>query len=771
MVTIPNPDELPAGILAADESVHLTVCATGPQSKWIAPLLSTPRRVVLVFTSERLLVITSAKRGELASLSECRWHDVEKMRLGRISNRLTLRYEDGRCEVFTLTRTRDASSARDLIASLPHGGRSERGGRQPLCPSCFARMVEATYHCGSCGSVFRDPRMAFRFALWWPGGGYFFLRRHSAGVSIVVCELLFLALIKLTWDLQKIQRIENAWPGTVGIVLAWLILKVTTAMHARSVARELIIDRNPETRSRQIPPVVLAATAREVAVATGSAAIAAAAAANRAAEVVERTATQIAASPHYQRVVTELASAGPRAFLSEDLQDEEREAVEQEQKALVATVRPAFGLLLERGEKILYATRGAMPYSILDYFGSVLLLYFVRRCVYVFTDRRMFVIRVGVDDKPLPTVSAVHYRDVKSCTFAGGFGFTVNMKLTLAYHDGRKETFNRIPLSDLERIRVLLPAAIANAPEANAPRATRGRVHYCTWCGTRLFKGVPTCRSCGARYANRRTALLLALLIPGGGYFYLRMPKLGIADAVLESFLALNAAGLLVGAMINPVVYARPAAIICALFMIEKLVSVRHALDQASEFVGLAPARTFQKPSLRVAKPNRVLNTALLAGGILLILAGGAIRAPLYPLQSELARLSNDLEKDEPRMKAWEKQQKADAQEIMSLGERVMTLGYKARGRRYWTERNRIVIQPWFYDDSLQSQYDQLRHEFESKRAAYAVEQDAYRAAALSYNARLARARELEDRIGGVWFAMLPTEALTDIVTKLDAAD
>jgi len=165
------------------------------------------------------------------------------------------------------------------------------------------------------------------------------------------------------------------------------------------------------------------------------------------------------------------------------------------------------------------------------------------------------------------------------------------------------------------------------------------------------------------------------------------------------------------------------------------------------------------------------LNTALLAGGILLILAGGAIRAPLYPLQSELARLSNDLEKDEPRMKAWEKQQKADAQEIMSLGERVMTLGYKARGRRYWTERNRIVIQPWFYDDSLQSQYDQLRHEFESKRAAYAVEQDAYRAAALSYNARLARARELEDRIGGVWFAMLPTEALTDIVTKLDAAD
>ncbi|HEX8618450.1 MAG TPA: hypothetical protein VF911_12750 [Thermoanaerobaculia bacterium] len=687
-------NELPPNVLAGDEQILLQSSATGPQPRSIAWLLSTSRRVALLFTNQRLLCVKRTA-AEITSISEIRWHDVRRASVSRVSLRLSLRYGNGRAEVFTFRDRGEANAARSLLVALLPVGAAGRSGRRPLCPACYAKGPQRVSRCKSCGVAFRDPRAAVRFALWWPGGGYFFLRRYTAAIFALVFELFLVVLVRTTWRFHELDRVENPWAITLLLVIVWCIWKAATAIHVAGAARELIVDLTPEKRSAQIPPVVLATTAREVgqvgvaaAVVTGTAAVAASARAGTAAatavaasaragqQMVAETTAQIAASPQYQRLL-DLANAGPAPFLRSDLSEEERRELEKEQLDLLGPVARAFHPLLEPGERVVHATRGAMPYTLLDYLGSVVFLYFVRRCVYVFTDRRMFAIRVALNDRPLPTVSAVWYGDVDSFSFAGGFGFTVNMKLSFVYRNGRKETFNRIPLADLERIRAFLPNALASTPPAPAtPERFRERRHFCSWCGSMLRPRIYTCITCGATYRKPAIASALAALVPGGGYFYVRMPKLGTADALLESFLMLNGAGLLIGAVSGSgPEYKAAAALVSVVLLIEKLVSIRHATDEAVEFVPLRDAKLLAKPMLTATSDERrLLNGLVVAIGVTVILAAAAVRIPLYPLQIELARHTKELEQRHARVKALQREHEAVVHELNALRTQLYAL-------------------------------------------------------------------------------------------------
>ena len=56
----------------------------------------------------------------------------------------------------------------------------------------------------------------------------------------------------------------------------------------------------------------------------------------------------------------------------------------------------------------------------------------------------------------------------------------------------------------------------------------------CPKCGMRLFDLVTECRHCGLEFKKGNVASFLAAFLPGGGYFYLRQPFLGAAEAILE---------------------------------------------------------------------------------------------------------------------------------------------------------------------------------------------------------------------------------------------
>ncbi|HYO78036.1 MAG TPA: hypothetical protein VE010_16375 [Thermoanaerobaculia bacterium] len=764
-------NELPPDVLVGDEQILLRASATGPQPRSVAWLLSTSRRVALLFTNQRLLCVKRSA-AEITSISEIRWSDVRRASVSRISLRLSLRYGDGRGEAFTFKDRGEANAARALLASLVPVGAAGRFGRRPLCPACYAKGPQRVSRCESCGVAFRDPRAAVRFALWWPGGGYFFLRRHTAALFAVVFELFLLVLVRTTWRFHELERVHNPWTITLLLVLVWCIWKAASAMHVAAAARELIVDLTPEKRNLQIPPVVLATTARDVgqvgvaaAVATGTAAATAVAASARAGtaavaasaragqQIVAEATAQIAASPQYQRIL-DLGNAGPAPFLTGELPEEE---LENELLDLLSPIARAFQPLLEPGERVLHATRGAMPYSLLDYVGSVVLLYFVRRCVYVFTDRRMFAIRVSLKGRPLPTVSAVWYGDVASFSFAGGFGFTVNMKLSFVYRNGRKETFNRIPLADLERIRAFLPDALeSTVPAPATPERFRERRHFCSWCGSMLRPRVYTCITCGATYRKPAIASALAAFVPGGGYFYVRMPKLGTADALLESFLILNGAGFLVGALSGSGPgYKAAAAFACVLLLIEKLVSIRHATEEALEFVPHRDAKIFAKPMLATTTDEqRLVNGLVVAAGVTLIAAFAAVRVPLYPLQIELATHTKELEERHPHVAALRNEHDAIVHDLEALR----------------AETNKLYYALDRSDPAQQRRLDEGYEALRIKENEYQASERRFRALEEAHHERLERVKYLEERIGDTWMVFTPEEALLDLVVRASEA-
>ena len=113
------------------------------------------------------------------------------------------------------------------------------------------------------------------------------------------------------------------------------------------------------------------------------------------------------------------------------------------------------------------------------------------------------------------------------------------------------------------------------ANPAAAPAAGSARHFLCPRC-RRRWAGDQTCAQCRLPFKNRRLGFWMALLAPGGGYFYTGHLWLGIGDAVAEMFLLVLVL-LGVGGMVMGEADAAGVAVVgAALLGIEKLISVYH---------------------------------------------------------------------------------------------------------------------------------------------------------------------------------------------------
>ncbi len=753
--------------------------ATGPQPAAVAWAISTNRRVTLIFTDLRLICLKTRSSEQIAeTVSEILWGDVQKATVGRISNRLRVSYRAAGSEVFNIDRSEDAAHLRQVVPSLVESATEETaGGRRALCPACFGHVARNEYRCSSCEGVFRHPVSATLLALWLPGAGHFYVRRYAAAVFAIVFELFLLATLSAIWGLHHLGRLQSPRSATLALAILWISWRLATALHVRSAARDLLIDH--DRRRKTLDSVRLGhavrVAAEKLAAVTGTGALVAARAGQA---LVKEAATQIRGE-----LSTEPAQPASGFTLVADLQTVHdaraadtgsEDCLGDEQRNLVSLVEPAFAPLLERDERVLYATRGAVPYSILDYLSLVILLYFVRRCVYVFTDRRIFVIRVGIDDKPLPTVSAICYGDIVAFRFSGGFGFTVNMKLTLKYPNGRSETFNRIPLADLERIRSLLPEVLPSAPAAPAtPDRFRERRHFCCWCGSTLRARVYRCLTCRVGYRNARTARILAILVPGGGYFYAGLPKLGMLDAFVETFLLLNAIGLILGAAYGGgMTYAKSAALLVAILFIEKVVSVRHSVEHIAEFVPAGSAVMVRRPVLRVRLEKSGMGTTFVLAVLGFMLAiGVAARLPLYGVQIDLAKqmkMSTVLRADADRL---EKELLAIRAEVQSIDAELKRIERDERWHSYTVDSRLPIRETHFSDSFVDAQYQRSFRKFRDAYARYQELEGRYRDAVHAYNAGVENAIALERRIGATWQSITLLGAARDIGQKISARD
>ncbi len=199
-----------------------------------------------------------------------------------------------------------------------------------------------------------------------------------------------------------------------------------------------------------------------------------------------------------------------------------KKRVEKRQRRLLMKI-PFINPFLEEGEIILLVTSGYAPLTKLERFLLRYLTVFQRRALFVFTDRRLIYI---------PTTFTYGYRySLAEVRYASCKSIQVNRSsLVLELSSGVIERFPYINRKERRKIE----AVIAKVPLGEGPKRATSMTYLCARCGAAILNNSDCCPKCRLRFRIPGKAGLMALLIPGGGYFYIGNTLYGFGSAILE---------------------------------------------------------------------------------------------------------------------------------------------------------------------------------------------------------------------------------------------
>jgi hypothetical protein len=190
---------------------------------------------------------------------------------------------------------------------------------------------------------------------------------------------------------------------------------------------------------------------------------------------------------------------------------------------------PILKQFLKPDEEILLAVRACSPMSLFEQMTMGWIIFYLKRCVLVVTNKRILHFPSKTNFAPKATVAQILYGDIAEAKLRGFLGRV----LTLKYRSGKKEGFNYIQSPEFKKLKAIL----ASLPKGGQPSEVSERHHLCPRCQARLLKGRFSCPNCHLKFKDGERALRLSILYPGGGYFYTKHPFLGIGDAIVEGFL------------------------------------------------------------------------------------------------------------------------------------------------------------------------------------------------------------------------------------------
>ncbi len=245
--------------------------------------------------------------------------------------------------------------------------------------------------------------------------------------------------------------------------------------------------------------------------------------------------------------------------------------VEKKMRKLLEKVSFLRPFLVE-GEKVLLVTRACSPSSFFEQFLTGWIVYYLKRSLLVFTNKRIFHIPTTMRYNYRNSVASISYGDCEDIRMKG-------RQLAVTYRKGGKEQF--LYVSEKKKIKAMLKDLALEAGTATQG----GRTHLCPKCTGELKQDVYSCPSCRLEFKDMGTARKLSLLYPGGGYFYARHPILGLSDALTELFLMV----MVVIAFITVINGEQGALPILVLFGIvlamEKALTVYHAKHFIKEYI------------------------------------------------------------------------------------------------------------------------------------------------------------------------------------------
>jgi hypothetical protein len=230
---------------------------------------------------------------------------------------------------------------------------------------------------------------------------------------------------------------------------------------------------------------------------------------------------------------------------------------------------------LKTGEKILLVSTGYSPISSLAQYVTGFLFVYLKRSLFVFTNHRIFHVPTTPNYKFKQSLSQIYYAGCQSIELKGG---TLVVQYTKS---GKIEKFRAMALSERKKIRTLLK----QRPFSGTKNQVGERFYLCPQCTRLLTVTKYVCESCGLKFKNKIVAYILAILFPGGGYFYSRHYLLGLLNAIVEIFLLLYIAvtvedvlNRVEGSMVHLLVFG-------AIFVAVKIIAVIHSTHFIEEFI------------------------------------------------------------------------------------------------------------------------------------------------------------------------------------------
>ncbi len=269
----------------------------------------------------------------------------------------------------------------------------------------------------------------------------------------------------------------------------------------------------------------------------------------------------------------EIAFSNPKGKFKEDIKEKQLQMIEK--------YVPLLEQFLEPGEEILLVMRGCSPVSPREHLTIGWIVFLLKRCTLVVTNRRILHFPSKTNFTPRNSVAQIRYGDVEMIKPSTWMG----RKFMVKYKNGSKETF--IYVRESRKLKAVLSLLqIQGQPET----LLRVRHHLCPKCTAPLNPGIYSCARCGLAFKNERKARVLSIFLPGGGYFYTGHHFLGIGDAIAESALLVvvitSLAALLFGA-VDPLEKMKLLVIFGVLLVYEKLISIYHARHYVKEYIPL----------------------------------------------------------------------------------------------------------------------------------------------------------------------------------------
>jgi TM2 domain-containing membrane protein YozV len=255
------------------------------------------------------------------------------------------------------------------------------------------------------------------------------------------------------------------------------------------------------------------------------------------------------------------------------------EKIMKQQTKILTSFSPFLKKILDPGEEIFLAVKATSPTSVLEQFTIGWIFIYIKRCMLIFTNKRILHFPTRTNFSPKQSVAQIGYGDIEEVKLSGFLGRTLKME----YKSGKKEKFYYIPSTEFKKLKTLIP----NLATGAQPSVVMERYHLCPQCIAPLQKNVFSCPSCHLEFKNLKQAIRLSLLFPGGGYFYAGHPIMGIGDAIVETVLIIALISAFVSAFTSPDPFAAWATIIPVAFFLslEKMITIYDTKHFINEYI------------------------------------------------------------------------------------------------------------------------------------------------------------------------------------------